>query len=68
MQAHLTKPNRYIKELPGDKRTGYHDQEEGETMHSVCFFTSYKAKRFGDLHVIQHDLWVETIATRYGIC
>ena len=32
-----------IKELPGDRRTSYHDQEEGERMHSVCFYTSYKA-------------------------
>ena len=38
---------RFIKELPEDRRTGYHDKEEGECMHSVCiFFTSYKASRF----------------------
>ena len=36
--------HRFIKELPRDRRTSYHDKEEGESMHSVCFFfMSYKA-------------------------
>ena len=30
--------NRFIKDLPGDRRTDYHDQEEEERMHSACFF------------------------------
>ena len=39
----LALETRFTEELPGDRRTGYHDQEEGERMHSSCLFTSFKA-------------------------
>ena len=35
---------RFIKELPGDRMVTI--TEEGESMHSVCFFMSYKTSWF----------------------